>query len=99
MGNLLTTVPKAAQPFVATLVRSIFVQPDRDEVEAQLRRVTDQLAGRFSEAAVLLEEAGPDITAFACFPAEHWRQIWSANPPGAAKPRGPRPHPRGGDLP
>ena len=30
--------------------------------------------------ARLLEEAGPDITAFAAFPTEHWRQIWSNNP-------------------
>jgi len=80
MRNLLAKVPKAAQPFVAALVRSIFAQPDREQVEAQLRRVTDQLAGRFPEAAALLEEAGPDITAFACFPTEHWRQIWSNNP-------------------
>ena len=80
MRNLLAKVPKAAQPFVAALVRSIFAQPDAEQVEAQLRRVTDQLAGRFPEAAALLEEAGPDITAFACFPTEHWRQIWSNNP-------------------
>lgn len=80
MRNLLAKVPKAAQPFVAALVRSIFAQPDREQVEAQLRRVTDQLAGRFPEAAALLEEAGPDVTAFAAFPTEHWRQIWSNNP-------------------
>jgi putative transposase len=49
-------------------------------VEAQLRRASDQLAGRFPEASALLEEAGPDITAFACFPAEHWRQIWCEGP-------------------
>lgn len=46
---------------MAALVRSIFAQPDREQVEAQLRRVTDQLAGRFPEAAALLEEAGPDV--------------------------------------
>jgi transposase-like protein len=28
----------------------------------------------------MLEEAGPDITAFSSFPIEHWRQIWSNNP-------------------
>ena len=28
----------------------------------------------------MLEEAGPDILAFAAFPKEHWRQIWSNNP-------------------
>lgn len=80
MRNLLAKVPKAAQPFVAALVRSIFAQPDREQVRSQLRRVTDQLLERFPEAGALLEEAGPDVTAFACFPVEHWRQIWSNNP-------------------
>ncbi|MGH2660469.1 MAG: transposase, partial [Actinomycetota bacterium] len=46
----------------------------------QLERVIGQLADRFADAAELLEEAGPDITAFASFPTEHWRQIWSNNP-------------------
>jgi putative transposase len=80
MRNLLTRVPKAAQPFVATLVRSIFAQPSAAEVRAQLERVVDQLAERFPAAAELLAEAGLDITAFAAFPVEHWRQIWSNNP-------------------
>ncbi|GIU99469.1 MAG: transposase for insertion sequence element IS1081 [Actinomycetota bacterium] len=80
MRNLLTKVPKTAQPFVATLVRSIFAQPDQEQVELQLERVACQLAERFPEAAELLAKAGPDITAFAAFPAELWRQIWSNNP-------------------
>ena len=28
----------------------------------------------------MLEDAAPDVTAFAAFPVEHWRQIWSNNP-------------------
>lgn len=80
MRNLLTKVPKSAQPFVATLVRSIFAQPSAPEVAAQLARVVDQLDERFHEAAEALELAGPDITAFASFPTCHWRQIWSNNP-------------------
>ncbi len=80
MRNLLAKVPRTAQPFVATMVRSIFAQPDAEQVRLQLERVTDQLAERFPEAAELLAEAGPDITAFAAFPAELWRQIWSNNP-------------------
>jgi transposase-like protein len=80
MRNLLSRVPKSAQPFVATLVRSIFAQPSAEEVAAQLARVIEQLTPRFGPAAELLEQAGPDITAFATFPSEHWRQIWSNNP-------------------
>lgn len=80
MKNLLCRVPRSAQPFVATLVRTIFAQPSAEEVQAQLRRVIAQLEDRFPDVARMLEDAAPDITAFASFPVEHWRQIWSNNP-------------------
>jgi putative transposase len=71
--NLLTRVPSDAQPLVATLVRSVFAQPSASEVAAQLTRVIEQLEGRFPKTAELLEQAGPDITAFSSLPVEHWR--------------------------
>jgi putative transposase len=80
LRNLLTKVPKSAQPLVATLVRSIFAQPDAAQVTAQHERVVDQLAERFPAAAEHLAEAGPQILAFTSFPKEHWRQVWSTNP-------------------
>jgi putative transposase len=80
MRNVLCRVPRSAQPFVATMVRTIFAQPSAEEVQAQLSRVTQQLEARFPDVARMLEEAGPDITAFSFFPIEHWRQIWSNNP-------------------
>jgi transposase-like protein len=43
MTNLLTKVPKAAQNAVATLVRSIFAQPDAVSVRRQFRHVAEQL--------------------------------------------------------
>ena len=79
MRNLLTRVPKAAQGFVATMVRSIFAQPDAETVHEQHRRIADQLETRFPEAAGLLEEAAADLLAFTGFPKEHWRQLWSNN--------------------
>jgi len=80
MRNLLTRVPKSAQGLVATLVRSIFEQPDAAQVWAQHARVVEQLTEKFSEAAALLADAGTDVLAFSSFPKEHWRQIWSNNP-------------------
>jgi len=80
MRNLLTRVPKSAQGFVATLVRTIFAQPDADQVLAQHARVVEQLAARFPDAAAMLDEARDDVLAFRAFPKEHWRQIWSNNP-------------------
>jgi transposase-like protein len=79
MRNLLTRVPKSAQSFVATMVRTIFAQPDAQTVHEQHRRIVDQLVTRFPEAAALLDEAGPELLAFTAFPKEHWRQVWSNN--------------------
>lgn len=78
--NLLTRVPKAAQDLVATLLRSIFAQPDHDAVWTQHERVVTQLTERFPAAATLLTDAGPDLLAFTACPKAHWRQIWSTNP-------------------
>ena len=80
MANLQTKVPRSAQAMVATLVRTIFDQPDATQVWAQHARVVDQLTERFGDVATMLADAGPDLLAFADFPPEHWRQIRSNNP-------------------
>jgi hypothetical protein len=67
----MTRVPKASQGMVATLVRTIFEQPDHDSVWAQHARVVGQLSGRFDDAANMLADAAEDLLAFATFPAEH----------------------------
>lgn len=80
MRNLLTRVPKAAQAMVATLVRTIFAQPDATQVKAQFNRVIDQLLAQFPAAGELLVDAEADLLGFSGFPNEHWTQIWSNNP-------------------
>lgn len=67
--NLRTRVPKSAGTLVATLVRSIFAQPDHAAVWAQYTRMVEQLHERFPEAAALLADARPDVLAFATFRA------------------------------
>ena len=80
LRNLLTRVPKSAQPHVATQVRTIFDQPDADAVTAQFDRVVDALATKFADAAAHLEAARDELLAFIGYPHEIWRQIWSNNP-------------------
>jgi transposase-like protein len=80
MRNLMCRVPRASQDLVATVVRSIFAQPDEKSVRAQHSYVVEQLSGKFPEAARLLDEATEEILAFASFPKAHWKQIWSNNP-------------------
>jgi putative transposase len=78
--NLLTRVPKSAQPWVSTLVRTIFEQPDPKSARAQHAQVVQALEAKLPAAAEHLDEARDDILAFAAFPREVWRQVWSSNP-------------------
>jgi transposase-like protein len=79
MRNLLTRVPKSAQSFVATMVRSSFAQPDAETVHEQHRRIADQLETRFPEAAALLEGAAADLLAFTAWSEGALAAVWSNN--------------------
>jgi putative transposase len=81
MANLASRVAKGDWPMVATLVRSIFEQPDRDATWEQLGDVVDKLTGAgFVHVATILLDAADDILAFSAFPVEHWPKIRSNNP-------------------
>jgi transposase-like protein len=80
MGLPLAKVPKTAQPWVATLVRTVFDQPDADAIRAQFARVVAAIEERFPAAAEHLDDARADLLAFTGFPRDVWRQIWSNNP-------------------
>jgi putative transposase len=80
LRNLLTKVPKSAQPWVATLVRTIFDQPTAEEVTTQHGWVVASLETKYPDAATHLDEAKADLLAFTGFPREVWKQIWSNNP-------------------
>ena len=82
LRNLLTKVPKSAQPWVATMVRTIFDQPDPVSVREQFGRVVETIAAKFADAAEHLGHAREDLLAFAGCPHEILRQIWSDNPQG-----------------
>jgi len=80
LRDLLTKVSKSSQPWVATLVRTIFDQPDAAEVHAQFDRVVTALEGKLPAAAGHLAAARDDLLAFTAVPREIWRQLWSSNP-------------------
>jgi transposase-like protein len=80
MRNVLTKVPKSMHGAIGALVRSTFAQPDAENVRAQYRRVIEQLEDKFPAIATMLDEAEADLLAFASFPKEHWKQLWSNNP-------------------
>jgi putative transposase len=81
MANLASRVPRASWPMIATLVRSIFEQPDREATWSQLGDVVDKLTeAGFCDVATYLLDAADDILAFSAFPVEHWPKIRSNNP-------------------
>jgi len=80
MRNVLARVPKGSQEMVAAAIRTIFAQPDAGAVAEQLDSIADKLGRQFPAVEQLLREAAPDICAFAPFPVDHWRRIWSTNP-------------------
>jgi putative transposase len=80
LRDLLTKVTRASQPWVATLVRTIFDQPDAAEVHAQFGRVVTALEAKLPAAAAHLSAAEADLLAFTAVPREFWRQVWSSNP-------------------
>jgi len=78
--NAQDLVPRSARSMVATVIRSIFEQPDEAQARAQLRRVVDGLEARFPAVAALLIAAEPDLLVHFTFPDSHRRQIRSTNP-------------------
>ncbi len=80
LRDLLTQVPKAQSRWVATMVRTVFDQPDSDEVHAQFDRVVTALETKLPKAAEHLGDAREQLLAFTGFPRECWTQIWSNNP-------------------
>jgi putative transposase len=78
--NLLVKVPKGAQPWVATMLRTVFDQPDADAVRAQFDRVVAAVAAKFPDAGEHLADVREDLLAFTVFPREVWKQVRSNNP-------------------
>jgi len=69
MANLASRVPRASWPMMATLVRSIFEQPDAAATWSQLGDVVDKLTTTgFADAAIFVLDAADDILAFTAFP-------------------------------
>ncbi len=80
LRDLLTQVPKTQSRWVATMVRTIFDQPDAGEVHAQFDRVVAALETKLPKAGEHLGAARDQLLAFTGFPREAWTQVWSNNP-------------------
>jgi putative transposase len=78
--NVLAHVAKGEREMVAAVFRTIFAQPKLAPMAAQWDKVRDELAARYPKIGPLMDAAKAEVLAFAAFPREHWRKIWSTNP-------------------
>ncbi|MGW5739722.1 MULTISPECIES: IS256 family transposase [Streptomyces] len=80
LRNTFGVISKGSGEMVAATIRTIFAQPDSQAVRRQLDEVADMLGRQFPKVKEMLLEAKDDLTAFAVFPAQHWKKIQSTNP-------------------
>jgi len=78
--NLLALIPKAQADNVAAAFRIVFAQNTSKEVEAAWDKAREEFAARWPKTGPLMDSAQAEVLAFASFPREHWRKIWSTNP-------------------
>ena len=78
--DVLSRIEAGSGEMVAATIRTIFAQPDATAVHTQLHLVAELFAAQFPTVKDMLLAAENDITAYATFPAAHWKKIWSTNP-------------------
>lgn len=80
LRNVLAQIPKGNAEMVLAAIRTIFAQPDASHVYEQFDTIASMLGRQLPKVEAMLHEARDDLLAFASFPAEHWKKIWSTNP-------------------
>jgi putative transposase len=78
--NLLAHVPKDKADMVASMLRTVFVQPGPKAVHAAWDELRDRLAESFPKIGPLMDDAKAEVLAFTTFPKAHWQKVWSTNP-------------------
>jgi transposase-like protein len=80
MRNVLAKIPKGNAEMVLAAIRTIFAQPDAVHVHEQFETIAAMLGRSLPKLETMLRDARDDLLAFATFPTEHWKKIWSTNP-------------------
>jgi len=79
-ANLMSACPKSSWPAVKAMLHSVYDQPTATDVQAQFDKLLDAVTDKLPDVAEHLDAARADVLAFAAFPKDLWRQIWSNNP-------------------
>ncbi|GMA20894.1 IS256 family transposase [Arsenicicoccus piscis] len=78
--NVTQTLGSAHSKPINALISTIFAQTSPETVRETYHQVTASLEATLPQIAAMLTEAEKDLTAFATFPTDHWKKIWSNNP-------------------
>ena len=99
LRNLLAKVPKSAQPWVATMVRTIFDQPDAAAVRDQFARVVEAIEARVPRRRDTSRRRPRRPARLRRVPARDLAPDLVQQPTRAAEQGDPPPHRRGRHLP
>jgi putative transposase len=80
MRDVLVVVLKGSQEMVASVICTVFAQPDAHHISKRSTEVVEMLGRPHPKVAIMLDDARHDLLAFAAFPQRHWRQSWFTNP-------------------
>src|SRR5512135_1848513 len=83
MRNLLAHIPNGEKTMVAALVRTIFVQPNRQAAGQQVAETLRLMRERWPQAAAVLTEAEDDVLAYMDGLPEQYLPVPFARRPGA----------------
>jgi transposase-like protein len=76
-----TKVPSGKVKEVATMLKAIHAQEDRDAAREKARLVIEKLrAMKLRDAAELIESGVEQTLSYYAFPSEHWRSLRRNNP-------------------
>ena len=80
LRNALSHVPKSCQAMVATALRQVFVQANRQEAHVTWQTTVNSFEKNWPRLARFMENSESDVLAYMGFPQNHWSKIYSTNP-------------------
>ena len=80
LRNALSHVPKSCQAMVATALRQVFVQANRQEAHVTWQTTVNSFEKNWPRLARFMENSESDVLAYMDFPQNHWSKIYSTNP-------------------
>lgn len=80
MRNMLAHVDAKSRPIATAVLKTIFVQEDKQAAVAQFNQVAGDFAEKYPKLSAAMIDSRDYVLAYMDFPPNHWQQIHSTNP-------------------